>query len=114
MRVLVHDYAGHPFQVGLSVQLADRGHEVTHAYHAEDHGPKSWFDRPYHPPTLRFAPIATGTATRRQPTLLARRFSQIGYGRLLGQLVSRLKPDVVISGNTPTEAQQQLMKACAV
>jgi colanic acid biosynthesis glycosyl transferase WcaI len=113
MRVLVHDYAGHPFQVGLSVQLAHRGHEVIHAYYAEDHGPKGWFDRPYHPSTLHLAPIAMGAPTK-QTRLLARRFNQITYGRLLAQMVSQLKPDVVISGNTPTEAQQQLMTACSV
>jgi glycosyltransferase involved in cell wall biosynthesis len=112
MRLLVHDYAGHPFQVGLSVQLSHRGHEVTHAYYAKDHGPKGCFDRPDSPPTLRFAPIEAG-APARQTALLARRFNQIAYGRLLAQMVSQIKPDVVISGNTPTEAQQLLLEACA-
>src|SRR5690606_41233874 len=32
MRILVHDFAGHPFQVQLSRSLAQRGHEVVHAY----------------------------------------------------------------------------------
>ena len=32
MRILVHDYAGHPFQVQLSRALAQRGHDVLHAY----------------------------------------------------------------------------------
>ncbi|RMF52223.1 MAG: glycosyltransferase WbuB, partial [Bacteroidetes bacterium] len=32
MRILVHDYAGHPFQVQLSRALARRGHDVLHAY----------------------------------------------------------------------------------
>ena len=32
MRILVHDYSGHPFQVELSRELARRGHEVTHSY----------------------------------------------------------------------------------
>lgn len=32
MRVLVHDYSGHPFQVELSRELARRGHEVTHSF----------------------------------------------------------------------------------
>ncbi|RNL66081.1 glycosyltransferase WbuB [Nocardioides marmoriginsengisoli] len=32
MRVLVHDFAGHPFQVELSRELARRGHDVTHSY----------------------------------------------------------------------------------
>ncbi len=28
MKILVHDYAGHPFQVQLSRALAQRGHQV--------------------------------------------------------------------------------------
>ncbi len=32
MRLLVHDFAGHPFQVELSRELSRRGHQVTHSY----------------------------------------------------------------------------------
>jgi len=32
MRLLIHDYTGHPFQVQLSRALARRGHEIVHAY----------------------------------------------------------------------------------
>lgn len=34
MKIVVHDYAGHPFQVQLSRSLARRGHEVVHLYSA--------------------------------------------------------------------------------
>ena len=32
MRILLHDYSGHPFQVELSRELSRRGHDVTHSY----------------------------------------------------------------------------------
>src|SRR4029450_12825739 len=32
LRVLVHDFAGHPFQIDLSRALARRGHTVRHVY----------------------------------------------------------------------------------
>jgi len=32
MRILIHDYSGHPFQVQLSRALAKRNHEVLHLY----------------------------------------------------------------------------------
>ena len=32
MRIFVHDYAGHPFQIELSRSLAARGHLVEHTY----------------------------------------------------------------------------------
>jgi colanic acid biosynthesis glycosyl transferase WcaI len=40
MKLVVHDYCGHPFQVQLSRNLAMRGHDVTHIYFADDPGPK--------------------------------------------------------------------------
>ena len=32
MDIVMHDYAGHPFQVQLSRELAYRGHHVRHQY----------------------------------------------------------------------------------
>lgn len=32
LRILVHDFAGHPFQIDLSRALARRGHVVRHVY----------------------------------------------------------------------------------
>ena len=32
LRVLIHDFAGHPFQIDLSRALARRGHTVQHVY----------------------------------------------------------------------------------
>ena len=40
MRLLIHDFAGHPFQIQLSRELATRGHLVTHVYAAGLSGPK--------------------------------------------------------------------------
>ena len=40
MRILVNDYAGHPFQLQLSRELARRGHTILHTYFADAKGPK--------------------------------------------------------------------------
>ena len=40
MKIVIHDFAGHAFQVELSRALADLGHEVSHVYFANDPGPK--------------------------------------------------------------------------
>ena len=37
--------------------------------------------------------------------LFARRANDISYGKLVAQLIMDTRPDVVISGNTPSEAQ---------
>jgi colanic acid biosynthesis glycosyl transferase WcaI len=111
MRILVHDYAGHPFQVHLSQQLAIRGHDVTHAYFSENPGPKASFRQP---PSnrcqLRFQGITIGKGYDKT-SLIMRRFNDREYGRRVAELIDGIRPDVVISGNTPTEAQGQILKA---
>jgi colanic acid biosynthesis glycosyl transferase WcaI len=111
MKILVHDYAGHPFQVHLSRHLASRGHDVTHVYFADDHGPKGTFARPGDPPSLRFIGITLGRVVA-QTKLVARRFDQMKYGRRMAGLIQSLAPDAVISGNTPTETQRAIIDAC--
>jgi colanic acid biosynthesis glycosyl transferase WcaI len=112
MRFVVHDYCGHPFQVHLSRNLAMRGHEVTHVYFADEPGPKGAFDDERdNPPLLRFIGITLGQPV--EPTaLLARRFNDVAYGREAARIIQGLRPDAVISGNTPTEAQGTILKAC--
>ena len=112
MRFVVHDYCGHPFQVQLSRNLALRGHEVTHLYFADDPGPKGAFgEAPGNPDSLRFIGITLGGAVK-QTALLKRRFNDVAYGREVARIIKALKPDSVISGNTPTEAQGAIIKVC--
>jgi glycosyltransferase involved in cell wall biosynthesis len=112
MKLVVHDYCGHPFQVHLSRHLAMRGHDVTHIYFADDPGPKGRFDnRPDNPPSLRFIGITLGGPVK-QTALLARRFNDVAYGRLAARIIRGITPDAVISGNTPTEAQGAILKVC--
>jgi glycosyltransferase involved in cell wall biosynthesis len=111
MKFVIHDYAGHPFQIQLSRQLAMRGHDVTHLYFADNPGPKGRFARPDDPPSLRFTGITLGH-TVEQTALVKRRFNDIEYGRHTAQLIQQLQPDAVISGNTPTEAQSAILKMC--
>ena len=111
MKILVHDYAGHPFQVHLSRHLALRGHEVTHAYFAEDPGPKGVLSgRLGDPRSLRFVAISIGRPYDKA-SLLSRRVNDLAYGRAAARVIFKLNPDVIISGNTPTEAQAALIRA---
>jgi glycosyltransferase involved in cell wall biosynthesis len=112
MRILVHDYAGHPFQIQLSRQLAMRGHDVTHAHFTENPGPKgSFISRPGDPSSLSFQGITIGKGYDKT-SLITRRFNDVEYGRRAARIVRDLEPDVVISGNTPTEAQKAIITAC--
>jgi colanic acid biosynthesis glycosyl transferase WcaI len=99
MRILLHDYSGHPFQVQLSRELARRGHDVTHSYcDAYTSGKGHLQAEPGE--TLVFDPIGEGVVIAK--TSFGRRLVQelrLGL-ELVGQ-VRRLRPDVVMASNVP-------------
>jgi colanic acid biosynthesis glycosyl transferase WcaI len=112
LKIFVHDYAGHPFQVDLSRELAVRGHDVSHAYFHGDLGPKGRLERGSSDPRgLSF----TGVKLSRpydKASFVRRRFDDVSYGKIVAQLLHSERPDIVISGNTPTEAQSAIVDAC--
>ncbi|GLR91049.1 glycosyltransferase family 4 protein [Bradyrhizobium iriomotense] len=110
MNILVHDYAGHPFQVDLSRELAARGHQVTHAYFQGDPGPKGRLERSSSDPVnLSFKGVPLSRPYDKA-SFVRRRFDDVAYGKAVAELIPALKPDLVISGNTPTEAQSTIVK----
>ena len=112
MKILVHDYAGHPFQVDLSRELALRGHDVRHAYFHGDRGPKGRLEPSSSDPKgLSFTGVSQ-TRPYDKASFVRRRFDDVSYGREVARLVLSEQPDIVISGNTPTEAQSSIVKAC--
>lgn len=112
MRILVHDYAGHPFQVHLSQRLALRGHDVTHVYFSENPGPKAAFEQLMNQTRrLRVEGITIGKGYDKT-SLIKRRFNDREYGRRVATVIEGIRPEVVISGNTPTEAQSQILRTC--
>ncbi|MGG7646250.1 glycosyltransferase [Rhodovulum sp. YNF3179] len=111
MRILVHDYAGHPFQAGLSRELARRGHRVTHAWFAGDPGPKGRLARqPDDPPGLAFRPV-TIARPYSKARLLRRLLADRAYGRALADTIRAVAPELVLSGNTPVAAQAGALAA---
>jgi len=112
LTILIHDFAGHPFQVELSRKLAARGHQVTHAWFAADQGPKGvMIPLDQDPPSLNFHPIGA-EINYSKTNFLKRRAGDLAYGQSLANLIGDLQPDVVISGNTPTEAQEPAVRIC--
>ncbi|MFC4505350.1 MULTISPECIES: glycosyltransferase family 4 protein [Streptomyces] len=98
MRILVHDYSGHPFQAQLSRELARRGHDVVHSTCTAYVSGKG--NLAGDTPGLRFVTIGDGTALKkdayfrrlRQETLL---------GLELARQVRREKPEVALLSNMP-------------
>ena len=112
MRILVHDYAGHPFQVQLSRQLARRGHQVRHAYCASTLTPQgSMVVRDDDPDTLEFCRLDLGEMIPKFGYWKRFRLEH-RYGRLIEDAFNEFRPDVVLSGNTPTLPQYHLTRLC--
>lgn len=113
MRILIHDFGGYPFPIELSRELAARGHEVIHAFCG----------------SIKTTPTGELTARSNDPdTLLIDRLElseplnkysfvkrwrqEHQFGRMIAEAVRRHRPDVVVSGNTPLDAQRILQKQC--
>lgn len=111
MRIAVHDYAGHIFQVELSLALARRGHTVSHFYFAGDGGPKGAMELGDDAPAgLSIEPVSIKAAYSKKD-LFRRRAGDIAYGREAARRIADFAPDVVISGNTPIDAQEHILRA---
>jgi glycosyltransferase involved in cell wall biosynthesis len=111
MKVLLHDFVGHPFPITLTHALARRGHMVDHVYFASETGPKGDYSTAalVHP-NARFHGLSIAGRYRKD-SLISRRRNDLDYAGQAAALIERLKPDVILSGNAPTEVQDRLMRA---
>jgi glycosyltransferase involved in cell wall biosynthesis len=99
MRILVHDYSGHPFQAQLSRELSSRGHHVTHSYCAAYvSGRGCLHAEPGE--ALVFEPIAVGE-TLAKLSFGKRLLQELRFGLLLVGQVRRVRPEVVLAANVP-------------
>lgn len=106
MRILIHDFAGHPFAVQLSRELARRGHSVRHLYCASFETPRGALERtPDDPAGFEVEGVSLGEAIAKY-SFIKRRGQERRYGRLLAREVERFQPDVILSANTPPDAQE--------
>ncbi|MBI3452498.1 MAG: glycosyltransferase family 4 protein [Rhodospirillales bacterium] len=114
MKILVHDYAGHPFQVQLSRHLARRGHEVLHVFSTFFQTPRGSLARqPDDPPGFAVRGLDIGAPFEKY-NFFKRVFQERAYGRRLAETIAGFRPDVVLSANTPLDAQAAALKAARV
>jgi colanic acid biosynthesis glycosyl transferase WcaI len=114
MRILMHDYGRFAFPLQLSRTLASRGHRVRHLYSASVPGPQEQFElRADDPKKLELIGLRI-SGTFAKDTLFRRRSQEIAHGCLAQEHVYEFQPDVVISSNTPLEAQRVLQQASAI
>jgi len=106
MRIAVHDYAGFSFPLDLSIELSQRGHNVLHIFSEASGGPKASFDEEGHQ-RLHIANV--GIERVEKDNLLKRWVQERRYGNLAIRELDKWRPDVIISGNTPLEAQKKII-----
>lgn len=112
MHILIHDFAGHPFQIQLSRELAARGHSVLHVYPDGLPGPKGAIRRRSADPSLFRIEALPLPRYFRKYSPSRRLVAQVGYADSLRHLVEQEQPDVVLSGNTPIDVQYGLLRCC--
>lgn len=112
MRILLHDYSGHPFQVELSRELARRGHDVLHSHCAAHQSGKG--DLTPHPDeTLRIEPIGVGELVEKL-SFGRRLVQEVRFGVQLLRQVRRERPDVVLVSNVPIPMVGVVMVGLAI
>jgi putative colanic acid biosynthesis glycosyltransferase WcaI len=110
MRLNVHDFSGHPFQVQLSRNLAGRGHEVLHEYSSQyvtGHGRLSV--QPGDPSTLRIEAVTAPVPMVKYSPVARTRF-ELAYAGAWQRKLSVERPDVVVACNVPLFALARMRR----
>jgi glycosyltransferase involved in cell wall biosynthesis len=111
MRIAVHDYAGHPFQVQLSRELARRGHHILHLHFESFPTPKGGVRRRADDPDcLELEGIRFAGGFSKYGHFIRRRRQELRYGRIAARRIAVFRPDAVISANTPLDAQKIIQR----
>jgi colanic acid biosynthesis glycosyl transferase WcaI len=112
-RLVVHDFAGHPFQVQLSRALAARGATVLHLHCGSDVTPKGSVQA-VAGDALGFSVEGIWLRTAFDKYRIQRRLLQeVTYGRAVARRIREFGPDAVISSNAPLFAQGLIRRAAA-
>lgn len=107
---MVHDYAGHPFQVQLSRYLAGQGIRTHHLYSASTATPQADLAvKPDDAKAFHVQAINLGSTIKKY-NFVSRFFMEHRYGKLLVDECRRIRPSVVLSANTPSLSQIQLVR----
>ncbi len=107
MHILLNDYGGYPFPIDLSQEWVRRGERVTHVYSSSSGSPQGRF--PKDSDHFQSVDIRLSNA---KANFVKRWRAESLYGREVSRLLREQHPDVVISANTPLEAQRQIIAAC--
>jgi colanic acid biosynthesis glycosyl transferase WcaI len=101
LRLVIHDYSGHPGQVHLSRELARRGHQVEHQYCASYTTGRGATERRHGDPesfAVRAIELRSEFA-RYSPVV--RLWQELQYARMSTRAILAARPDVAVLSNIP-------------
>jgi colanic acid biosynthesis glycosyl transferase WcaI len=101
VRLVVHDYSGHPGQVHLSRELARRGHTVEHQFCVSYTTGRGATERKESdPPTFSVRALELGGEFARYSPLV-RLKQELHYARIATRAIRDARPDVAVLSNVP-------------
>jgi glycosyltransferase involved in cell wall biosynthesis len=110
MRIFIHDYGRYPYPWQLAKALAKRGHTVRYGYSASDPERTKLHITTDERDRLDAVGIRH-TLSADKHNLLKRRAHEKEHGVKLTAEVLTFAPDIVISANSPLDAQRILLRA---
>jgi colanic acid biosynthesis glycosyl transferase WcaI len=101
LRLIVHDYSGHPGQIHLSRELARRGHQVEHQYCTSyTTGRGATERRDGDPDSFAVRAIELSSEFARYSPI-ARLRQELQYARMSARAILATRPDVAVLSNIP-------------
>jgi colanic acid biosynthesis glycosyl transferase WcaI len=111
MKIVLHEMGTYAHVQELAKALAARGHEVAYLYCPSSRTPSH--------SSMCFVPgdgvnvITINLDSQFAKWQLVKRFVQErAYGARVASIMARLRPDLIVSGNTPIEIQAAIQKMC--
>ncbi|HBG73902.1 MAG: hypothetical protein A2X25_03255 [Chloroflexi bacterium GWB2_49_20] len=109
MRIFLHDYGGYAFTLQLAKALAINGHTVCYAYSdSTQYVTRASGGDNINALTYRGIKLSK---PYQKYSFIQRYLSEIEHGRLVSQEIFDFHPDVVISANTPLDAQFLILRS---
>lgn len=111
MNIVLHEMGTYTHRQELARALSSRGHQVAYLYCPSAQTPSRASMSFTSDDKVTVVPIELGSEFAKW-RLLKRFLQERSYGARAASVIASLRPDLVISGNTPIEIQAAIQKVC--
>jgi colanic acid biosynthesis glycosyl transferase WcaI len=111
MNIVLHEMGTYTHRQELARALSSRGHEIAYLYCPSSRTPSQVSMSFTADDRVTVVPIELGSEFAKW-RLLKRFLQERSYGARAASAIASLRPDLVISGNTPIEIQAAIQKVC--